>query len=136
VSPKTRCPEKRGKLTERLTWDVIAAVQQHAGIAKAAGGVAALHAVVLPLAEIVVKQNKAITRTSKAVRKQSRALRRMGLAPAPAGRGMVPFRPQEWRTALTPAAGAQTPRNGFHHDPDDDDGPSDAGPWDDRKGLS
>jgi hypothetical protein len=119
---------------ERLAWDVIAVAQQHAGITKAAGGTAALHAVVLPLAEIVVKQNRSIERTTRAVRKQAKALRRMGLAPVPAARGMVPFRPQEWRTALTPAAGAQTPRNGFHHDPDD--GPDDDGPWHDTEGFS
>jgi hypothetical protein len=124
------------KKAERLAWDVIAVAQQHAGVAKAAGGAAALHAVVLPLAEIVVKQNRSIERTTKAVRRQAKALRRMGVAPVPAARGMVPFRPAEWRTALAPAAGLQTPRNGFSHDPDDDDGPSDAGPWDDRKGLS
>jgi hypothetical protein len=126
-----------GKKAERLAWDVIAAAQQHAGITKAAGGTAAVHAVVLPLAEVIVKQNKAIQRTTREIRKNAKALRRMGVTqPVPTARGMVPFRSQEWRTALAPAAGLQTPRNGFSHDPDDDDGPSDAGPWDDRKGLS
>jgi hypothetical protein len=121
------------KRAERLAWDVVAAVQAHAGVAKAAGGAEALHAVALPLAEIIVKQHRAITRTTKAVRKNARALRRMGVTPQPAGRGMVPFRPQDWRTVLAPAAGPLAPRNGFHHDPDDDGGPGDAGPWDDRK---
>jgi hypothetical protein len=124
---------KRGK---RLAAEVVAAVQAHSGVTKAAGGVEALGAVALPLAEVIVRQNRAITRTTREIRKNAKALRRMGLAPMPAARGMLPFRPGEWRTVLAPAADAQTPRNGFHHDPDDDDGPSDAGPWDDRKGLS
>jgi hypothetical protein len=128
-----------GKRAERLAADVVAVVQMHAGITKAAGGADALHAVALPLAEIVVKQNKAITRTSKAIRRQAKALQQIaGPEPArpftPPARGMVPFRPQEWRTALTPAAGAQAPRNGFSHDPDD--GPDDDGPWHDTEGFS
>jgi hypothetical protein len=127
--------EAVSKRAERLAWDVIAAVQQHAGVAKAAGGAAALHAVVFPLAEILIEQNRAITRTSKAVRKQAKTLRRMGLAPAPAGRGMVPLRPGEWRAVLAPAAGLQAPRNGFHHGGADDDDSQGDGPWHDPGGL-
>ena len=101
---------------ERVAREYVAAVLSTTGIQKAAGGLSpeVLTAAVLPMAEVIVSQDRFITKTARktarALRKQNRVLRAIA-APQPSAvspmrlprREMVPFRPSEWRTELTPA---------------------------------
>jgi hypothetical protein len=113
------------KKAQRIAAGVVAAVQQHCGVAKSAGTSALLMAVALPMAETIAAQDRHIKRTGKQIRKQTRLLRQIAgpeLARpfAPPARGMVPFEPGAWRVGLQPSA--QPSRNGFHvADPDGDE---------------
>jgi hypothetical protein len=94
----------------------LAAAYNSAGITKAAGGAAVTADFFMPCAEAfcdaigdmgtqIKRQGKAIKRTQKAIKALSRP------PPVPKPR-MVDYKPEEWRTTLTPAAG----RPAYGHD--------------------